>query len=860
MSPVNRNVNPGFFLFRIGLIMFLAELSVMLALPLLAPSGGHAFPLAITDAVLLTLVTAPFLWRYVVRPIQVAAEHSVGVAEFALRSKDSELAQSSQDWAAIFDTLTDMVTVHDRDFNIILANRAARKILNLPLDFLAKEKCYERYHGTVYVPEGCPSCQSLITGMPGTFETFEPHLNRFIEIRAIPRIDSGNRVIGMIHVVRDITERKRMEESLQEQKAFAENIIQNSAVATFVVNPAHRIVFWNKACEELTGSPAGDMIGTDRQWKPFYAQHRHTLADVVIDGNIDSASGLYSKFARSTLVPNGLKAEGWYKNLNGRQRYILFDAVPICDAKGKLVVVIETLQDITDLRQAEEDLARNEGQLRAIIETVPECVKLVDARGKLLEINATGLAMLEAESPVDVVGKSLSGAIVPEYRNAFQELTERTFRGESGSLEFELVGLKGGRRWVETRTAPLKSIRGEIIAQLSVTRDITEHKKLEAQLRHAQKMEAIGTLTGGIAHDFNNILTAIIGYGSILRLKMNQDDPLKKNADQIVLSAERASNLTQSLLTFSRKLVITLKPVNVNEIIGRVGKLLRRLIGEDIEFSTRLTTDDTTVVADSGQLEQVLVNLATNARDAMPDGGSLTIATELVDIGRDFISAHGYGKQGAYTQITVTDSGCGFDEDTRARIFEPFFTTKEVGKGTGLGLSIVYGIIKQHNGFINCSSSPGRGATFTVYLPVARPSGDIATMEQTKTEIPRGGSETVLIAEDDREVRKLTRAVLEDFGYTVIEAEDGEEAVTRFREHQDRIRLLLFDVVMPRMNGKEAYDEIRKIRPAIRVIFTSGYNKALVRKKGIREENLDIVMKPISPRDLLNKVREVLDT
>jgi len=691
------------------LIIFSVDTLVMLSLPRIIDPGINPALASCVDATLLTVLTAPFIWWFAVRPIQRIADSGIHTAK-------NDLAQAKQDWEDAFNTITDMITIHDKDFNIIRANTSAERVLHLPLLSRTGPKCYEYYHGTTSPPSGCPSCKSLANGKPSIVEVFEPHLNMFIEIRAIPRFDADKNLVGLIHVARDISGRKRME----------------------------------------------------------------------------------------------------------------------------------------------EELVNNSNRLKAIIETVPECVKLLASDGAILEMNRTGLSMIEAESLDQLNGRSIYSLIAPEYRPSFEALNKTVFQGGPGMLEFEMIGLKGTRRWVETRSVPLMNCKGSITAHLGVTRDITEHKKLEGQLRHAQKMEAIGTLTGGIAHDFNNILTAIIGYGNIVKLKIGQNDPARPFIDQILASTERATSLTQSLLAFSRKVAITLKPISMNETVKRVDELLHRLLGENVELKTSFSTADTTVIADSGQIEQVLMNLATNARDAMPDGGTVTIATDSAELDTEFINTYGYGKKGLYTVTTVTDTGTGMDAHTRERIFEPFFTTKEVGKGTGLGLSIVYGIIKSHNGFINCSSKPGRGTTFSIYLPHA--SASVQTQADAGTSfLPRGGSETILLAEDDAEVRKLTTAFLKDFGYTIIEAEDGAGAVRLFVEHQDAINLLLLDAVLPGKDGKEAYDEIRNIRPGIKALFMSGYSVSTLTEKGIFGDGFEFILKPVSPAVLMKKVREVLD-
>jgi len=431
--------------------------------------------------------------------------------------------------------------------------------------------------------------------------------------------------------------------------------------------------------------------------------------------------------------------------------------------------------------------------------------------------------------------------------------------GEARVYEHVHLDSDGNKIYVEVSTSPLRNDKGEITHVVHVDRDISDRKRLEDQLRHSQKLEAVGHLAGGIAHDFNNILTAIMGYGSLVRMKMQDSDPLRTFIDSILSSAERAANLTRSLLAFSRKQIINPKPVDVNDIVNRVEKLLLRLIGEDIELKTLLSGAPLTVLADSGQIEQVLMNLATNARDAMPDGGLLTIETRYAELTGDYTKGHLFAKGGKCAQISVTDTGAGMDETTRQNIFEPFFTTKDIGKGTGLGLSIVYGIVKQHNGNINVYSEPGRGTTFKIYLPLLN-VGIEKTEGPSESKTPlKGGTETLLLAEDDAEVRNITREVLTGFGYTVLEASDGNEALDVFREHAGSIRMLILDVIMPRRNGREVYEEIKKLDPSIRALFTSGYTMEVIHRKGILEGDLNFISKPAAPDELLRKVREVLD-
>lgn len=412
------------------------------------------------------------------------------------------------------------------------------------------------------------------------------------------------------------------------------------------------------------------------------------------------------------------------------------------------------------------------------------------------------------------------------------------------------------RVW-EIRAVPVKNENGTIENVIEIGRDITEMKKLEQQLLHAQKMEAVGQLSGGIAHDFNNIVTAIIGYGNLILMKLAEDEPARHFVEQILVTADRAAELTQGLLAFSRKRVHNLKPVKLNEIINGFRAFLGRIIGEQIEVRADLQDDPFFVYADSSQIEQVLMNLATNARDAMPDGGTISIAVETVELDDAFIKSHGYGETGKYACILVSDTGMGIDNETLNKIFEPFFTTKEAGKGTGLGLSIAYGIVKEHNGYILASSKVGFGTTFKVYLPL------IETVEQ-RPEVPhyhepQGGHETILIAEDDAPVREITAKLLSGYGYSVIEAVDGEDALSKFDEAQGGVQLVILDVLMPGKGGREVAEAICQVSPEVKVLFNSGYPLDLLVNKNILSEDSDFFIKPISPRELLRKVREVLD-
>jgi len=445
-----------------------------------------------------------------------------------------------------------------------------------------------------------------------------------------------------------------------------------------------------------------------------------------------------------------------------------------------------------------------------------------------------------------------------EDRDNIRELTEGFVEEKNAFLPFQhrIIHKDGRLRWIRNTPVPHNDGDGNLIAYDGLITDITDYKKLEEQFHHAQKMEAVGVLAGGIAHDFNNILTAIIGYGEMLQKQLTYDHAARNNVDQIMAASERAANLVHGLLAFSRKQVMNPRPVDLCKIIKNVEKLLSRLLTEDIEMRVSLTEGETIIMADPGQVDQILMNLVTNARDAMPKGGALTIETSIMTMDVEFLKCHGFGALGPYVMVSIQDTGAGMDEQTRQRIFEPFYTTKPTGKGTGLGLSIVYGIVKQHGGFIEIQSNIGEGATFRIYFPLIE--AKIHETTDISKDYQAGGGQTILIADDDVQVRSVIKIILGKSGYNVLEAVDGEMAVRQFENNLKDIDLLILDIVMPRKNGLDAFEEIRKLKDDAKVIFMSGYTADVIDQKGVGFEELNLVAKPISPNDLLLKIRDIL--
>jgi two-component system, cell cycle sensor histidine kinase and response regulator CckA len=545
----------------------------------------------------------------------------------------------------------------------------------------------------------------------------------------------------------------------------------------------------------------------------------------------------------------------------GRQAVAQFElnsVKEITNSKQKnLLDSVSLVLESEQRKKAEEALRRSEAGYRDLVENANDMIFTHDLAGRYLSLNRAG-EIITGYTLEEILEMNMSQIVAPEYmETARQMITQKIVGGGQSVYNIEII-TKNNKRvalevnsWIIYENHTPVGVRG-------IARDITERKHLEDQLRQAQKMEAVGRLAGGIAHDFNNLLTAITGYSDLMLMRLHQEDPLCRNAKEIKKAAVRAASLTQQLLAFSRQQVLQPKVVDLNAIISDMNNMLHRLIGEDIELITILDPNLGRVKADVGQVEQVLLNLVVNARDAMPKGGQLTIQTCNTVLDEEIAHQHPYVHIGSYVLITVSDTGCGMDAETQSYIFEPFFTTKEKGKGTGLGLSTVYGIVKQSGGYIWVTSKLGEGTTFEIYLPLVT--------EEAETNEPRKlpskqsqATETILVTEDEEVVRKLVRAILEMDGYKVLEARNGVEALSIADEYKDTIHLLITDMVMPQMNGNELAERIASSRPEIRMLYMSGYTDPEVIGNNISENSAPFMQKPFTAEVLERKVREVLD-
>jgi len=558
--------------------------------------------------------------------------------------------------------------------------------------------------------------------------------------------------------------------------------------------------------------------------------------------------------------PSGFKESGEWRHVTKDGRTIDVEVTSYTLDFRRRSAVLVVVRDITESKRAEQALRDSEAVARGVLDTALDAYLRMDEGGRITEWNAMAEETF-GWTRSEAIGRLVADTIIPpDQREAHRQGLARFLATGEGPVlnrrvELQALHRSGAEFLVEATIIVLDTDRGRVFS--GFFRDLREKKLAEAQLRQAQRMEAVGHLAGGIAHDFNNLLTVVIGTSDIALERMPADDPLRPRIEQIRAAGDRASGLTRQLLAFSRQQVLQPEILDLNAVVERTGSMLRRLIGEDIDLHTKLEPDLDLVEFDPSQIEQIIVNLAINARDAMPRGGKLTLETENVELGARYVAEHPEAQPGPHVMIAMTDTGHGMDAETRARIFEPFFTTKEVGRGTGLGLSTVYGIVKQSGGNIWVYSEPGRGTTFKVYLPRAERESAPAR-PQVEQRAPPKGSETILVVEDEADVRAVLRDILEMGGYTVLDTGDAEQAIEICKRHPGDIHLLLTDVVMPKMGGPELAETLRALRPDLRVAFMSGYTDNAIVHHGVLKSGIAFLNKPIEVKTLLRKIPEFL--
>lgn len=548
-------------------------------------------------------------------------------------------------------------------------------------------------------------------------------------------------------------------------------------------------------------------------------------------------------------------------------RIMLLNARQIQRAKGKERIILLAIEDITERRQLEElqkesaehTLKELEDRYKIIFEGAAEGILVADMETRRFRYCNQAICEMLGYAEEELIGLGVTDIHPKESLDYVLAEFEAQARGDR-LLAPNIPCLRKDGSVIFADIQTTSAVIDGLECNVGFFTDVTKRRQIEAELRQAQKMEAIGTLAGGVAHDFNNILTTIIGNADLMLMTVDKDESLRKGIEDIKIAGKRAAALTRQLLAFSRKQIIQPKILDLNKLLAGIEKMLVRLIGEDIEILMIPESALWKIEIDPGQMEQVIMNLVVNAKDAMPIGGKLTIETSNMDLDENYFSDHGIVEKhpGSYVVLAVSDTGIGMDKGIQEHIFDPFYTTKEKGKGTGLGLSTIYGIVKQNNGFIWVYSEPGQGTTFKIYLPKVK--GDVKEEEIEQTPVENlSGSETVLIVEDDDSLRKLTRTILKQKGYKILEAENGEDALRIGEEHEGRIDLMITDVVMPKMNGKETAERLQPLYPQMKVIYMSGYTDDSIVHRGVLAPRLNFLEKPFSLEGLARKVREVLD-
>jgi two-component system cell cycle sensor histidine kinase/response regulator CckA len=628
----------------------------------------------------------------------------------------------------------------------------------------------------------------------------------------------------------------------QQREVYYRALVENSADAIALLDRDGTIRFVTESLERISDVGADALIGTNA----LECVHPEDLPRV-------------RKALEDCVRQSGNRVAVEYRARNGgsSQHHEAIGVNRLDDPTIRAIVV--NCRDITDRKRTEGALVESQRAFMSSFDEAPIGIVHTSLEGRWIRVNRR-LSELLGYAPEELMATSFMAITHPDDVEQDTRALTQLLTGAMRKYECEKRYRHKDGHYVSAKlTAVLhRDSAGAPKYFISTIEDATDRIRLEGELRQGQKMEAIGRLAGGIAHDFNNLLTIIIGYTDLVLQQLAPDTPVHSDVEEIRHAGASASALTRQLLAFSRKQILQPQILDLNGIVSRMNAMLRRLIGEDIELTTRLATPLDRIWADPGQIEQIILNLALNARDAMPYGGSLTVETANADLDAHWVAQHPDASEGRHVMLVLSDTGIGMDETVKAHLFEPFFTTKERGKGTGLGLATVYGIVKQSGGSIFVHSQPAHGTTFNIFLPRTERSVDLPNAPRPAPQSP-GGTETILLVEDQPEVRAVTRDAMARHGDTVLEAANGAEAVSILKNHVGEVRLLLTDVVMPGMSGRDLAEQLVAGRPDLRVLYTSGYTDDAIVHHGVLEAGMAFIQKPFTPHELLQKIRDLLD-
>ncbi len=700
----------------------------------------------------------------------------------------------------------------------------------------------------------CPYLEVFESGKP--LKVTHRHFTKqnteiVVELTASPLRNGNGRVDRVLEVMRDVTQERRLQEENRQSLEFLASVLEGIGEGVVVVDREYRILSANKGYLHQVDRDRSGIIG-----RHCYEVSHHFDSHCMNNGHDCPVRRVYE---------TGQPAWTMHVHLDHHDEkvYVECQAYPIKDSSGQVIRAIETLNDVTGRVRLEHQVKESEEKYRDLYDNAPDGHYSLDGSGTIMEANRTFLNMLDYGREEVLRKMNIDALLSKDSVHVCHRIFPEFKRiGNIHNLELTMIRKDGTLLPVAMSASAVCDANGDFVMSRSVIRDISEKKaadeekrKLQEQLFQAQKLEALGTLAGGIAHDFNNLLASIMGYASLAKVDLRPGDPVYKHVDIIETASVRASELTQQLLAFAKGGKYDAGPNDVNGIVREVATLLSRTIDKNITLELKCARDLRPAICDAGQIQQAILNICLNARDAMPQGGTLTIETENVTLELDDVKTLVDIAPGKYVRISISDTGMGMDRETREHIFEPFFTTKE--RGTGLGLSLAYGTVKKHNGYIQIYSEPGQGSTFRVNLPACT-AEETCSKQDVRTDLRRG-TETILVVDDEPTVKELAGDILRRYGYTVLAAGGGEEAVALYQDRHDEIAVVLLDMVMPGMDGREVFRRVREINPRVKVIVSSGYSHDRDADDLLKQGAAGFVQKPYRMADLVKTVGNVLE-